>query len=308
MPPDPTPHDSSVPQKITIEAEGGARLSARYTPPEGSVRANLVVHGATGVPQRYYRAFATWAARHGVGTLTYDYRDFGESLYHPLRDSKTNFADWMIRDQTAAERTLAEHAPEGPLWVLGHSLGGLGIAFRAFDRRVERITTIGAGLGHFTDHPWSYRPSAMAFWFLLGPIGTAVAGYLPGRRLFFGADLPAGVYWQWRRWCTRRDFFQCDIGVSLPTPNFAMSSPALRMLSMSDDVVVPPVAVRRYADAFSAGHVAYEELSPADYALPSLRHIEVMSKRNTAAWPAILGLSEGHDPADETGAAAGRPT
>ncbi|WP_095588367.1 alpha/beta hydrolase family protein [Actibacterium ureilyticum] len=274
---------------VTIRAKG-ARLTARFTPAVGPTRANLVLHGATGVPQRYYQPFARWAAQRGVGVLTYDYRDFGASRTGPMRDSRANFADWTLHDQGAAERCLAELAPDGPLWVLGHSLGGLGIAFRQFDPRVSRITTIGAGMAHHTDHPWSYRPIALAFWFVLGPVGTALAGYLPGRRMLLGADLPAGVYWQWRRWCTRRRFFHDDIGDSLPQPDFTLPGPRIRMLTMTDDVVVPPVAVRRYADAFAAGRVDFAALDPADYGLTSLRHIEVLSQRSAAAWPAILDL------------------
>lgn len=275
---------------IAIRADG-AQLSARYYAAQGETKANLVLHGATGVSQHYYRSFALWAAAQGVGVLCYDYRDFGDSLYRPLRKSNATFADWAVRDQSAAERKLAELAPTGPLWVLGHSLGGLGFTFRNHDARFKRITTIGAGIGHYSDHPWSYRPKALAFWFLLGPIGTTLAGYLPGRLMRLGADLPAGVYWQWRRWCTRKDFFQSDIGVSLPEPNFGMEGPALRMLTMEDDVVVTPVAVKRYADAFPEGRVAYEVLRPIDYGLSSLCHIELFSKRNTAVWPAILELS-----------------
>lgn len=274
-------------QSLTIQAEG-AQLSARFYPPQRAARAHLVLHGATGVPQRYYAAFANWASERGVGVLTYDYRDFGESQHRPLRESDASFADWAVRDQAAAEARLAVLAPEGPLWLLGHSLGGLGFAFRAYDPRVERITTVGAGFCHVSDHPWSYRPLALAFWYLVGPAGTALAGYLPGRKLLLGADLPAGVYWQWRKWCTRRDFFKSDIGKSLPVPNFRIKGPALQMLTAEDDVVVPPAAVRRYAAAFPEGRVAYRVLRPGEFGLSSLRHIEVFSARNAAAWPTII--------------------
>lgn len=278
-----------VGQPLQIEAEG-AQLSARFFPPKGTVRAYMLLHGATGVRQRFYAAFADWAAARGVGVLTYDYRDFGDSQRRPLRQSDATMADWAVRDQAAAEARLAQLAPDGPLWLLGHSLGGLGFPFVKHDPRVERITTVGAGHAHFSDHPWSYRPTALAFWFVVGPIGTAIAGYLPGKRLLLGADLPAGVYWQWRRWCTRRDFFQVDIGKSLPQPDFLMPGPAIRMFTMEDDVVVPPAAVRRYASAFPEGRVDYRMLRPSDFGLPALRHIEVFSKRSAAAWPTILGM------------------
>lgn len=287
-------------QSLQIEADG-ARLAGRFYPPQGAASAHLVLHGATGVPQRYYAPFATWAAEQGVGVLTYDYRDFGESQHRPLRESDATFSDWAVRDQAAAEARLAELAPEGPLWLLGHSLGGLGFPFVRHDVRVTRITTIGAGIGHYSDHPWSYRPKALAFWFLVGPVGTALAGYLPGSKLLLGADLPAGVYWQWRRWCTRRDFFRRDIGMSLPQPDFELPGPEIRMLTAQDDVVVPPVSVRRYVAAFPAGRVAYRMLRPSEFGLSSLGHVEALSRSCAAVWPTILGLSadQGEDVPDE---------
>lgn len=278
-------------QTIRIAAEG-ASLAARFYPAVGTPRAHLVLHGATGVAQRYYAPFARWAARQGLGVLTYDYRDFGESADRPLRESRATFADWAVRDQAAAEQCLASLAPEGPLWVLGHSLGGLGFVFVRHPARVERIITVGAGIGHFTDHPWSYRPTALAFWFLLGPLATWLAGYLPGRRILLGADLPAGVFWQWRRWCTRRDFYRSDIGRTLPEPDVALAGPRVRMLAMRDDAVVPPVAVRRYHAAFPEGRVTYRELQPDEFGLASLRHVTVFAPACERAWPAILDFEE----------------
>lgn len=275
---------------VTIAAEGAELTGVYYAPVQPAV-ANLVMHGATGVPQRYYAAFANWAASQGVGVLTYDYRDFGASQKRPMRESKATFADWAIRDQEAAERAMLDLVPEGPVWLLGHSLGGLTFAFRKHSLRVERITTIGAGFAYVGDHPWSYRPLAMAFWYGPGPISTKLAGYLPGKRLLLGEDLPAGVYWQWRKWCTSREFFQSDIGVSLPVPDFTMPGPEFRMLTMDDDVVVPPSAVLRYRAVFAPGRAQYRVLTRAEFGVPALKHIEVLSRRSSPAWPAILGLA-----------------
>jgi predicted alpha/beta hydrolase len=275
--------------KCVIDAEG-AQLVGRFFAAQGETVANLVLHGATGVPQRFYMPFARWASARGFGVLIYDYRDFGESAHRHVRESHATLADWAVRDQSAAEQKLAELAPEGPLWVLGHSLGGLSFTLYPHDPRVERITTVGAGLGHFTDHPLSYLPSALAFWYLLGPIGTALCGYLPGKTLLLGADLPAGVYWQWRRWCTDRRFFRVDVGKTLPEPDFGAEGPALRMLSMTDDLLAPPVVVTRYADAFPKGRVEHVMLEPQAFGLSSLGHLEVFSERNAAAWPTILNL------------------
>lgn len=281
---------NSAPEKLEIDANG-ARMVGTYYPPHGTARANLVLHAATGVPQRFYRHFAAWSAARGVGVLTYDYSDFGESLARPMRESDTCFADWCVRDQAAAQAKLAEIAPEGPLWVLGHSLGGLGIPFHGYPDRTEKIITVGSGQGHFTEHPWSYRPLVLAFWFVIGPPATALAGYLPGKRLLLGADLPAGVYWQWRKWCTRRDFYATDVGVSLPQPNYTLSGPEVRICVASDDVVVPPAAVKRYAETLAPSNATYCEFRPSDYGLRSLKHVEFLGRHSEAVWADLLGLS-----------------
>ena len=279
------------PRKIRITTEGPV-LAATLQTAAGRPRAILVLHGATGVPQTYYRHFAAWCAEQGVSVLTYDYRDFGQSLAGPMKASRATFADWAVRDQAAAEAAAADLAPDLPIWVLGHSLGGLGVPFHIHGPRVERITTIGAGMGHYSDHPWSYRPKALAFWFLVGPVATALAGYLPGRRLMLGADLPAGVYWQWRRWCTSREFHAGDIGHLLPEPGYDLGGIRLTMLAPEDDVVVPPVAVDRYASAFAASEPTVVRLRPEDYGLAGIGHIQALSPSRKVLWPDILGLSD----------------
>lgn len=276
-------------QKITVPTEGGQLVGTWY-PTEVEPRASLLLHGATGVPQRFYRHFAAWAAARGISVLTYDYRDFGESQSRPMHKSQAIFSDWAVRDQVAALDALAALAPSGPLWVLGHSLGGLGLPFQSMPERVTRIITVGAGMGHYTDHPWSYRPKVLAFWFGLGPIATALSGYMPGNRLLLGADLPAGVYWQWRRWCTRRDFYYSDVGVTLPNPNYRIEGKQIRICAAADDVVVPPVAVKRYAEAFAPSEAEFRIFTPSDYNLSALKHIEFLSKNSEPVWADLLGL------------------
>ncbi|WP_319531791.1 hypothetical protein [uncultured Cohaesibacter sp.] len=78
------------PDRLEFDAEN-ARLTGFYYAPEGRPRANLVLHGATGVPQRYSRHFASWAASQGIGVLTYDYRDFGVSCQGHPQNSKAVF-------------------------------------------------------------------------------------------------------------------------------------------------------------------------------------------------------------------------
>ena len=267
----------------------GALLRGRLVRPRGTPRAAMVLHGATGAPARFYRAFADWAAaERGLAVLTYDYRDFGASLRRPLRGSKATLADWGRFDQAAALATQARMYPDTPIWVLGHSVGGLWMGWHAAMARVTRSITIGAGLTHVTDHPWHYRWKARAFWSPPVRAMARVADYLPGRLVGLGADLPRGVYEDWRRWCLTQGWHLSDVGRSLPLPDARRVTGQLRMIAMSDDDLVPPAAVWRARALYPEAMKEQRVLRPADFGLERIGHIPPFQRRNAVLWPAIL--------------------
>jgi len=75
-------------------------------------RAQVVIHGATAVPQRFYRDWATHLAERGAAVLTYDHRGIGRSRRGPLGRDRVIMAD-RIDD---AEVEIAELA----LPAVGH--------------------------------------------------------------------------------------------------------------------------------------------------------------------------------------------
>lgn len=267
----------------------GALLRGRIVRPKGTPRAALVIHGATGAPAGYYRGFAEWAARErDLAVLTYDYRDFGASRRRPLRQSKATLADWGRLDQAAALAALARMYPETELWVLGHSVGGLWMGWHEAMGRVTRAITIGAGLTHVSDHPWRYQWKARVFWSPPVRALAAVAGYLPGTAISLGADLPRGVYEDWRRWCTTRGWHLSDVGRTLPLPDVSRVTARLRMIAVADDDLVPPAAVWRARALYPEAVKEQKVLRPADFGLQSIGHIPPFTRRNAVLWPAIL--------------------
>ncbi len=281
-------HAAIEAEEIAIDAEG-ARLSGRLHRPSGEGRAIWVIHGATGVPQGYYQPFARWlAAEHDAFVVTYDYRDFGASASGALKRSAATMADWGVRDQDAALEAALRAAPGRPLRVLGHSLGGFMTPFHRNAGAVERLVAVASGRVHWSDHPPSYMAQIVAFWWLVGPAATAAMGYLPGRRIGLGADLPAGVYWQWRRWCTTRGFFAGD--ASLPEASPEAFRGDLRLVALADDVTIPPPVVHRLAEAYPAArNVERRVLAPADHGLGAVGHLGAFAARNAAIWPALIG-------------------
>jgi predicted alpha/beta hydrolase len=282
-------------QGIGPEVEGidirspGALLRGQIFRPKRQPRAALVLHGATGAPAGFYRAFAEWAAtERDLAVLTYDYRDFGASARRPIKGSRATLADWGRLDQGAALSTLAATFPNSPLWVLGHSLGGLWLGWHEAMTRVERSIIIGAGLTHVSDHPVNFRWKARLFW--SAPVqGLAGAmGYLPGRLTGLNADLPLGVYRDWRRWCLTPGWHLSDVGRTLPLPDQHRVRGNLRVIAVADDELVPPAAVWRAMSLYPQAVKHQKVLRPADFGLATIRHIPPFHRRNATLWPAIL--------------------
>ena len=251
--------------------------------------AAAVIHPAIGVLASYYRAFATWLAReHNVTVLIYDYRDMGLSAGVPIRDSKATMADWGVQDQSAALDHVAHRFPNLPIWTIGHWLGGLCLAFQRQANRVTRHIAIASGPSHWTTHPWWYMPIAAFFWFVAGPITTALLGYLPDKILGVGASLPAGVFWQWRRWCITRGFHRCDWGTAMPNPDPASVTAEINLIGISDDALIPPARVKRLARFYPSAAIHYKTLKPEAAGLKKIGHIGFFARRNQAAWPLAL--------------------
>ncbi|MFA3916916.1 alpha/beta hydrolase family protein [Ruegeria hyattellae] len=267
---------------------GPATLSGKLFLPIGDPVAAVVINSATGVPQSYYRHFARWLAEsHGMAVLTYDYRDFETSRSGPLRTSRVKMSDWILIDMPAARAEVRRRFPGTSLWVIGHSLGAMAMPMQDGIEDISRMISVCSGLVHHGDHPWPYQGLARLFWFGHGPLATRLAGYLPGRLIGFGPDLPAGVYWEWRRWCTSRDSYLPDAGWTLPQPNWRRSDAPVKMVTLTDDDVCPAVASERLARLFD-GRATLVPLEPSAFGLRKVGHLGVFTRANAALWPEII--------------------
>ena len=270
-------------------ASGEHTLSGTLYHPQDTPDRIVIINPATGVSAKFYRAFANWVAiAQNAVVLTYDYRDFGASAKRPVRQSRATMNDWGVHDQQAARDYAAAEFPDLPVWIVGHSLGALCLAFQRNLDRIERVIAVGSGPVHVSDHPWPYRALALAFWYGPATLAALASGFLPGRRLRLGPDLPAGVYWQWRRWCTRRDFFASDIGTALPFPDWAGLKADMKVVAIADDDLLPPPAVWRLMRFYPEARKTQLTLRPSDYGLGQLGHIRVFAPESQPVWSALF--------------------
>lgn len=268
---------------VTIAAPGAQLVGTLISVTAPSL--TVSINGATGVPASFYRPFARWLAlQKNAAVLIWDYRDFGKSGA-PYRSPAT-MTDWAIADPTAIRLWLKARFPVLPLWVIGHSLGGMALAFQPGTSRISRIITLASGQGHVRDHPWPFQAFAWLLWYGIGPLSTVLLGYLPGRRLGLGNDLPKGVFWQWRRWLLDRGSLPADPPLGgLQQPGYGGP---LTVIAIEDDQMIPPSAVRKLANWHPNAQAEHRILRPAEFGLPGIGHILVFSARNSAVWPTII--------------------
>ncbi|WP_170764792.1 hypothetical protein [Ruegeria lacuscaerulensis] len=267
---------------------GSASLSARLYLPVSEPQVAVVIHSATGVPRDYYQHFAQWlAAEHGMACMTYDYSDFGHSLTRPLKDSSAKMSDWALVDMPAARSEMRRRFPDAQHWSIGHSIGGMLGPVQPDIDRIDRMICVCSGLVTLTDHPWPYRALAGLFWFGHAPLVVKALGYLPGKALGFGADLPPQVYWQWRRWCTAKRNYVPQIGDALPAARWADSNKPVDLFTFEDDQMVPPEAVWRLAELYGP-KARRNLLSPKEFGLSEIGHIGAFARRNAAVWPRLI--------------------
>ncbi len=274
---------------VAIQCRSGPDLRGAWRDADGgAARMAIVLHAATGVPVAYYRSFVEWLADAlQASVLVYEYRDTGGSLKRPLREVATTMSDWGLFDQSAALALAASTYPDLPLRVIGHSLGGHWLAFHEDIDRVDRVVAVASGPAHWLTHPLARMPAVASLWWLLGPAATFALGYTPGRALGLGADLPAGVFWQWRRWCLTEGYSQKDWGVRLPKPRLDKARFDLHLVGVADDWMIPPHVVWRLAEFYPNARVSRALVDPSSLNLPEIGHLAIFRERNRAAWPLL---------------------
>lgn len=243
------PATGDEPQSLTLVASDGYRLAAIRYPAQGEVRGHLIMAGATGVPQPFYRHFARFAADQGYTTLTLDYRGIGRSKPATLRGFDMAYLEWARLDLAAAVDAMA--SDEVPLFMAGHSFGGHAFGLLPNHHRVARLYTYGTGAGWHGWMPWAERVRVLLMWRVVGPVIVRWKGYLAWSKLGMGEDLPLNVYRQWKHWCSFPRYFFDDPATSgQVTAQFDRVTTPIVAANALDDLWGMPAS----RDAFMAGY------------------------------------------------------
>jgi predicted alpha/beta hydrolase len=283
-------------ERVRIDVDGGAAqvVAHVFAPPPGvAARAAVLIGGAMGVRQSYYRPFAAWLARRGQLVATFDYRGVGDSRAaehaRSLRGLDADLHAWA-RDTDAVLAALAARAPGAPLVIVGHSLGGQLPGMLAQRARLAGIVGIATGSGYWRDNAPALKRKALWFWHLLVPLGIALFGWFPGRRIGAVGDLPRGVVLQWRRWCLDPRYHVGAEGPAFAT-RFAEVRCPIVALSVTDDEMMTERGTGVLLDAYPGAPRRLERLAPADAGAERIGHFGFFRERFEATlWPRALAL------------------
>ncbi len=174
--------------------------------------ANIIIAGATGVPQTFYRKFSRFMAAQGYNSITFDYRGIGQSKTQSLKGFKASFIDWATLDLAAVVDHIA--TPDQHTFMVGHSFGGHAFGLLPNHQKISGLYVFATGAGWHGWMPWQEAIRVKTMWNVVLPALTRWKGYTPMSMLGMGEDLPYGVYAQWRHWCKYPHYFFDDPQVS----------------------------------------------------------------------------------------------
>lgn len=258
----------------TLAADDGTPLAVRFFEPDegASRRGAVLIGGAMGVRQDYYRAFAAWLAQQGFVVATFDYRGSGESwpVSGTLRGYRADLFDWA-RDTDTVIESLAARSEGLPIYLIGHSLGAQLPGLLRHRDRLSGLLSVAAGSGYWRDNAPRLKRMVLYFWHVLVPVGTALFGYFPGKRIGKVGDLPKGVVLQWRKWCMHPRYHVGAEGDAVRERFEAARFPVVA-LSITDDELMTERGTRVLVDCYANAPRRIERIAPADVQARRIGH------------------------------------
>ncbi|QNO37634.1 alpha/beta fold hydrolase [Protaetiibacter sp. SSC-01] len=272
---------------FAVEVPRG-RVVGRVRMPESAPSGVVVIHPATATPERFYAAFAGYATSRGLAAVTYDLHGTGASG-DPREHRGTRMRDWMSEDVPAVAAWTREQFPGLPLSAVGHSIGGHAMVLGYGLEGVSRFATVAshvastrriASLGE--------RMRVAAILNVVGPGLSRALGYMPGRRLGLGEDMPAAAMIEWGRWSRHDGYFFDDPTMGAAEAAARVTVPAL-MVGASDDPWASPRQVDALAARLESAAPERRTFTPDELGVAKVGHHGLLRRGvGERAWPELL--------------------
>lgn len=246
-------------------------------------RANVVLAPAAATSQDMYQRLAAFLASEGVSTLTFDYRGVGASRAGKPLNTDITVADWGQQDLPAALNFMSERAPEAPLVLLGHSIGGQLLGYLPHTEQLSGIVLVATQSGYYGHWSGWRRWQVWLHWKVLFPSVTGVLGYFPGR-ILGGQDLPPKVVADGVRWGTHQGYYIDDPGIAERLAS--IRCPVLAYSFSDDHLHGCKRSVEQFLDWLTNEDIEidHRHIEPAMLSLPTLGHSGFFARRARSLW------------------------
>ncbi|WP_395448048.1 alpha/beta fold hydrolase [Aminobacter sp. UC22_36] len=266
---------------VEIACRDGVALRGHIWPhARGEKAGTVIVNPATGVLARYYHRYAAFLAGHGFDVVTYDYRGIGASRPANMRRCGYRWRDWGERDFEAVLRLAIRLDPSASLMVVGHSIGGVLPGLAESAPAIGRMLTVGAQYAFWRDYAPERRLRLFLKWHVAMPALTAFCGYFPGQRLGWLEDLPSGVANEWSFRRARMELSHPEDERENVLRRFAAVAASILAVSVTDDELGTPQAVRRALAYYAGESTTQVLLSPADFDKKEIGHFGLFHSRH----------------------------
>jgi len=276
-------------QAAEIETPDRVRISGRfYQSAAANVFTPVLICPATGVPQRFYAAFATWLAEEGFDVLTIDYRGIGSSLREShVKQCRARKQDWGQLDMPAGVDWLRQRCGSERVNLVGHSAGGQLVGLMPNHAALRRVVMVSSSTGYVGRIEFPTRVFAYFFLRLYLPLTASLLGYAPTKRIGMGENLPADVARQWARWCLRPGYVENGFGREIERHSYDEFEAPILSLYASDDRIASEANVRDLLRLFPKAPAETRRLDPASFDCEQMGHVGFFRSSARGAWPIV---------------------
>lgn len=254
-----------MPMSETIEltCADGATLPAtiqRARDGDPGSRPAVVIAPALGVPRRFYLKFAAYLGDRGYDSLCFDYRGI-EGAGREIDLADVRLEHWGERDLQAALLAARARFGDGPLYLVGHSIGGQIPGLAAASETLAGLVLVAASAPYPARYPLRDRLQIELMWRVLVPL-LGRGRLFPARKVGFASiDLPGSVVRRWRDWGLTPDYL-FDARHGLDTTRYARLTLPLLAWSFSDDSYASRAAVEALLAHYPAARLTHRHVDP----------------------------------------------
>lgn len=246
----------------TLCSDDGVTLQADiWRSQAGPSRGAIVIAPALGVPRAFYARYAAYLASRGFDVLVFDYRGIAGSGAE-LDLAEVRLEHWGERDLQAALLAARADFGDGPLFLVGHSIGGQLAGLAAASESLAGLVLVAASAPYPDRYPLRDRLRIELMWRVLVPL-LGRGRVFPARKVGFASvDLPGSVVRRWRDWGLSRDYL-FDPRHGLDTARYARLSQPLLAWSFDDDSYASRAAVEALLCHYPAARLEHRHVAPA---------------------------------------------